>query len=252
MRKKIALITGITGQDGVYLVEFLLKKVTKSIELKEELFFSINTEKIDYLYKDFNEENVIFFLHYGDLMDSLNLTKLIKEIQPDKIYNLATQFHVAVSFDQSEYTANCDALGIFRILDAVRLLGLRDKTKIYQASTYKLFGKVQEILHNEKTPFYPRNLYAAAKLYAYWITVVYREAYGMFAFTVAIILEEFEKHIPEIYKKIVSKTFEEILENFETMSDISIDYAVMEKIERVEVLLRCGLLGYLLQCNAKG
>ncbi len=177
---KKALITGITGQDGAYLAEFLLNKgyEVHGIKRRSSLF---NTERIDHLYKDPHEENVNFFLHYGDLTDSLNLTRLIQKIQPDEIYNLAAQSHVAVSFEQPEYTANVDAVGTLRILEAVRLLGLADKTKIYQASTSELYGKVQEIPQNEKTPFYPRSPYGVAKLYAYWITVNYREAYGMFA-----------------------------------------------------------------------
>ncbi len=180
MTKKIALITGITGQDGAYLAEFLLNKgyEVHGIKRRSSLF---NTERIDHLYKDPHEEDVNFFLHYGDLTDSLNLTRLIQKIQPDEIYNLGAQSHVAVSFEQPEYTANVDAVGTLRILEAVRLLGLIDKTKIYQASTSELYGKVQEIPQNEKTPFYPRSPYGVAKLYAYWITVNYREAYGMFA-----------------------------------------------------------------------
>jgi GDPmannose 4,6-dehydratase len=180
MTKKKALITGITGQDGAYLAELLLSKgyEVHGIKRRSSLF---NTERIDHLYKDPHEEDVNFFLHYGDLTDSLNLTKLIQKIQPDEIYNLAAQSHVAVSFEQPEYTANVDALGTLRILEAVRLLGLTDKVKIYQASTSELYGKVQEIPQNEKTPFYPRSPYGVAKLYAYWITVNYREAYGMFA-----------------------------------------------------------------------
>ncbi|WP_163329280.1 GDP-mannose 4,6-dehydratase [Desulfurobacterium thermolithotrophum] len=180
MAKKIALITGITGQDGAYLAEFLLKKgyEVHGIKRRASLF---NTERIDHLYKDPHEEDVNFFLHYGDMTDSLNLTAIIQKVQPDEIYNLAAQSHVAVSFEQPEYTANADGIGTLRILEAVRLLGLKDKTKIYQASTSELYGKVQEIPQNEKTPFYPRSPYAVAKLYAYWITVNYREAYGMFA-----------------------------------------------------------------------
>ncbi|NPA51693.1 MAG: GDP-mannose 4,6-dehydratase [Aquificae bacterium] len=178
--KKRALITGITGQDGAYLAELLLNKgyEVHGIKRRTSLF---NTERIDHLYKDPHEEDVNFFLHYGDLTDSLNLTRLIEKIQPDEIYNLAAQSHVAVSFEQPEYTANVDAVGTLRILEAVRLLGLTDKTKIYQASTSELYGKVQEIPQNEKTPFYPRSPYGVAKLYAYWITVNYREAYNMFA-----------------------------------------------------------------------
>jgi len=180
MSKKIALITGITGQDGAYLAEFLLNKgyEVHGIKRRASLF---NTERIDHLYKDPHEEDVNFFLHYGDMTDSLNLVQLIEKIQPDEIYNLAAQSHVWVSFYQPEYTANCDGLGTLRVLEAVRLLGLKDKAKIYQASTSELYGKVQEIPQTEKTPFYPRSPYAVAKLYAYWITVVYREAYGLFA-----------------------------------------------------------------------
>ncbi len=177
---KKALITGITGQDGAYLAEFLLKKgyEVHGIKRRTSLF---NTERIDHLYRDPHEEGVRFFLHYGDMTDSLNLTRIIQEVQPDEIYNLAAQSHVAVSFEQPEYTANVDAIGTLRILEAVRFLGLIDKTKIYQASTSELYGKVQQIPQNEKTPFYPRSPYGVAKLYAYWITVNYREAYGMFA-----------------------------------------------------------------------
>ena len=180
MGKKIALITGITGQDGAYLAEFLLQKgyEVHGIKRRSSLF---NTERIDHLYKDPHEKDVNFFLHYGDLTDSLSLTKLIKEIQPDEIYNLGAQSHVAVSFEQPEYTANCDGLGTLRILEAVRLLNMVDRVKIYQASTSELYGKVREIPQNENTPFYPRSPYGVAKLYAYWITVNYREAYNIFA-----------------------------------------------------------------------
>jgi len=180
MSKKKALITGITGQDGSYLAEFLLSKgyEVHGIKRRSSLF---NTKRIDRLYKDPHEEDTNFFLHYGDMTDSLNITRLIQKIQPDEIYNLAAQSHVAVSFEEPEYTAEVDALGTLRILEAVRLLGLMDKTKIYQASTSELYGKVQEIPQNEKTPFYPRSPYAVAKIYGYWITVNYREAYNMFA-----------------------------------------------------------------------
>ncbi len=180
MAKKKALITGITGQDGAYLAEFLLNKgyEVHRIKRRSSLF---NTERIDHLYKDPHEEDVNFFLHYGDLTDSLNLTRLIQKIQPDEIYNLAAQSHVAVSFEEPEYTANVDALGTLRILEAVRLLRLTDKTKIYQASTSELYGKVQEIPQKETTPFYPRSPYGVAKLYGFWITVNYRESYNMFA-----------------------------------------------------------------------
>ena len=177
---KVALITGITGQDGAYLAEFLLKKgyIVHGIKRRASLF---NTDRIDHLYEDPHKPGRKFFLHYGDMTDSTNLIRIIQETQPDEIYNLAAQSHVKVSFETPEYTANADALGTLRLLEAIRLLGLKDKTRFYQASTSELFGKVQEIPQNEKTPFYPRSPYAAAKLYAYWITVNYREAYGIFA-----------------------------------------------------------------------
>ncbi len=179
MTKK-ALITGVTGQDGAYLSEFLLEKgyEVHGLKRRSSLF---NTERIDHLYEDPHKENRKFILHYGDLTDSSNLIGLIKKIQPDEIYNLGAMSHVQVSFEMPEYTADTDALGTLRILEAVRLLGLEKKTKIYQASTSELYGKVQEIPQSETTPFYPRSPYAVAKLYAYWITVNYREAYNMFA-----------------------------------------------------------------------
>ncbi len=179
-KSKKALITGITGQDGSYLAELLLKKGYEVHGLKRRSS-SFNTGRLDHLYQDPHDENQKFFLHYGDLIDSSNLTRLIQEIQPDEIYNLGAQSHVAVSFETPEYTANCDALGILRILEAVRILKLTDKTKIYQASTSELYGLVQEIPQKETTPFYPRSPYAVAKLYAYWIIVNYREAYSIFA-----------------------------------------------------------------------
>src|SRR5215216_2088041 len=177
---KIALITGITGQDGAYLTEFLLDKgyEVHGIKRRSSLF---NTERIDALYQDPHEKNVHFYLHYGDLTDSTNLIRIIQEVQPDEIYNLAAMSHVHVSFETPEYTANADGIGTLRILEAVRLLGLTKKTKIYQASTSELYGLVQAVPQSETTPFYPRSPYAVAKLYAYWITVNYREAYGMFA-----------------------------------------------------------------------
>ena len=177
---KTALITGITGQDGAYLAEFLLKKgyMVHGLKRRSSLF---NTDRIDHLYQDPHEENRTFQLHYGDLTDSTNLIRIVQEVQPDEIYNLAAMSHVAVSFDTPEYTANADGLGTLRLLEAIRILGLEKKTRIYQASTSELFGKVQEIPQTEKTPFYPRSPYAAAKLYAYWIMVNYREAYGIFA-----------------------------------------------------------------------
>src|SRR5690606_4899714 len=174
------LITGITGQDGAYLAELLLEKgyTVHGIKRRASLF---NTDRIDHLYQDPHEENQRLILHYGDMTDSLNLTRIIQETQPDEIYNLAAQSHVQVSFDTPEYTANVDALGPLRILEAVRLLNLQDKTRIYQASTSELYGLVQEVPQSETTPFYPRSPYAVAKLYGYWITVNYREAYGLFA-----------------------------------------------------------------------
>ena len=178
--KKIALITGITGQDGSYLAEFLLKKGYIVHGLKRRSS-SLNTERIDHLYIDPHDENVDLKLHYGDLTDSTNIIKIIQKIQPDEIYNLAAQSHVAVSFESPEYTANCDALGTLRVLEAVKMLNLINKTKIYQASTSELFGLAQEFPQKETTPFYPRSPYGVAKLYAYWITINYRESYGMFA-----------------------------------------------------------------------
>ena len=179
MRKK-ALITGVTGQDGSYLVEFLLKKGYTVHGLKRRSS-SLNTQRVDHLYQDPHENDPKFIMHYGDLTDSTNLIRIIKEIAPDEIYNLGAQSHVAVSFETPEYTANCDALGTLRILEAVRILGLIEKTKIYQASTSELYGLIQETPQSEKTPFYPRSPYGVAKLYAYWITVNYREAYKMYA-----------------------------------------------------------------------
>jgi len=178
--KKIALITGITGQDGAYLAEFLLKKdyIVHGIKRRSSLF---NTERIDHLYQNPHVENRNFILHYGDMTDSMNLTRIIQEVQPDEIYNLAAMSHVKVSFDTPEYTANADGIGTLRLLEAVRLLGLTQKCKIYQASTSELYGLVQEVPQTEKTPFYPRSPYAVAKMYAYWITVNYREAYNIHA-----------------------------------------------------------------------
>jgi len=177
---KRALITGITGQDGAYLAEFLLEKGYEVHGIKRRTSL-INTQRIDHLYVDPHVENRRFYLHYGDLTDSINLIRIIQEIQPDEIYNLAAQSHVKVSFESPEYTANADALGTLRLLEAIRILKLENKTRFYQASTSELFGKVQEIPQRETTPFYPRSPYAVAKLYAYWITVNYREAYGIFA-----------------------------------------------------------------------
>ena len=177
---KTALITGITGQDGAYLAEFLLAKGYKVHGVKRRAS-SFNTDRIDHLYQDPHEKDVNLMLHYGDLTDSTNLIRIIQEVQPDEIYNLAAQSHVAVSFETPEYTANSDALGTLRVLEAIRILGLEGKSRFYQASTSEMFGKVSEIPQSETTPFYPRSPYGAAKVYAYWITVNYREAYGLFA-----------------------------------------------------------------------
>ncbi len=178
--KKVALITGVTGQDGSYLSELLLNKgyEVHGIKRRSSLF---NTNRIDHLYEDPHEKDANFFLHFGDMTDSLNLTRIIQEVQPDEIYNLAAMSHVQVSFETPEYVANADAVGTLRVLEAVKLLGLTEKIRIYQASTSELYGKVQETPQTENTPFYPRSPYAVAKLYAYWITVNYREAYNMFA-----------------------------------------------------------------------
>ena len=178
--KKIALITGVTGQDGAYLSEFLLKKgyIVHGLKRRASLF---NTDRIDHLYQDPHIENQNFVLHYGDMTDSTNLIRIIQEVQPDEIYNLAAMSHVHVSFEMPEYTANADGIGTLRLLEAIRILNMEKKVRIYQASTSELYGKVQEVPQTEKTPFYPRSPYAVAKMYAYWITVNYREAYGMYA-----------------------------------------------------------------------
>jgi len=177
---KVALITGVTGQDGSYLAEFLLEKgyIVHGIKRRSSSF---NTQRVDHIYQDPHSENNRFKLHYGDLSDTSNLVRIVQETQPDEIYNLGAQSHVAVSFESPEYTADVDALGTLRLLEAIRILGLQNKTRFYQASTSELYGLVQEIPQKETTPFYPRSPYAVAKLYSYWITVNYREAYGMFA-----------------------------------------------------------------------
>jgi len=179
-KDKVALITGVTGQDGAYLAQFLLEKgyIVHGIKRRSSLF---NTSRIDHLYRDRHEKDVRFFLHHGDLTDSSSLTRIIQQVQPDEIYNLAAQSHVAVSFEEPEYTANADGLGALRMLEAIRILGLEKKTRFYQASTSELYGLVREVPQSESTPFYPRSPYAVAKLYAYWITVNYREAYGIYA-----------------------------------------------------------------------
>ena len=178
--KKVALITGVTGQDGSYLAEFLLEKgyEVHGIKRRASLF---NTERVDHIYEDVHEEDPRFFLHYGDLTDTSNLTRILQEVQPDEVYNLGAQSHVAVSFEAPEYTADVDGIGTLRLLEAIRFLGLEKKTRFYQASTSELYGLVQEIPQKETTPFHPRSPYAVAKMYAYWITVNYRESYGMYA-----------------------------------------------------------------------
>lgn len=180
MKNKVALITGVTGQDGSYLAEFLLEKGYEVHGIKRRAS-QFNTQRIDHIYQDPHEQNVKFNLHYGDLTDTSNLTRIISEVQPDEVYNLGAQSHVAVSFEAPEYTADVDAIGTLRLLEAIRFLGLTHKTRFYQASTSELYGLVQEIPQKESTPFYPRSPYAVAKMYAYWITVNYRESYGMYA-----------------------------------------------------------------------
>src|SRR4030081_1159824 len=180
MAKRVALITGVTGQDGAYLAEFLLNKgyIVHGLKRRSSSF---NTGRVDHLYQDPHEQDLRFAMHYGDMTDATNLIRIVQETQPDEIYNLAAQSHVQVSFETPEYTANADGLGTLRLLEAIRILGREDKTRFYQASTSELFGKAQEFPQRETTPFYPRSPYAAAKLYAHWITINYREAYGMHA-----------------------------------------------------------------------
>ena len=197
MQKKIALITGVTGQDGAYLSEFLLKKgyIVHGVKRRSSLF---NTGRIDHLYQDPHDENQNFILHYGDLTDSTNLIRIIKDVKPDEIYNLAAMSHVHVSFEMPEYTANADGIGTLRLLEAIRILGLEKTTRIYQASTSELYGKVQEVPQTETTPFYPRSPYAVAKMYAYWITVNYREAMGCMLVTGSYLIMNHqleEKHL---------------------------------------------------------
>ena len=213
--KKIALITGVTGQDGAYLTEFLLSKnyVVHGVKRRSSI---IKTDRIDHLFKDPHEENVDFFLHYSDMSDSLSLTKLIRDINPDEIYNLAAMSHVRVSFDIPEYTANTDGIGTLRILEAIRLLGLEKKVKVYQASTSELYGLVQETPQNEKTPFYPRSPYAVAKLYAYWITINYREAYGIFASNGILFNHESPKRGETFVTRKITRTISKIVLGQET------------------------------------
>ena len=180
MKRRVALISGVTGQHGAYLAELLLKKGYMVHGIKRRSS-SLNTDRVDHLYQDVHEHDLRFQLHYGDLTDSTNLIRIVQETQPDEIYNLAAQSHVHVSFETPEYTANADAVGTLRLLEAIRILGLEESVRFYQASTSEMFGKVQEIPQSETTPFYPRSPYGAAKLYAYWITVNYREAYGIHA-----------------------------------------------------------------------
>ena len=180
MYKPIALVTGITGQDGSYLAELLLEKGYEVHGIKRRAS-SLNTQRIDHIYQDPHIENKNLVLHYGDLTDSLNLTRILKEVQPDEVYNLGAQSHVAVSFESPEYTADVDAIGTLRLLEAIRFLGMEKQVKFYQASTSELYGEVQEIPQKETTPFHPRSPYAVAKMYAYWIVVNYRESYGMYA-----------------------------------------------------------------------
>src|ERR1700704_444596 len=180
MSERVAIITGVTGQDGAYLAELLLGKGYAVHGVKRRSS-SFNSERIDHLYHDRHEGDVRFFLHYGDMTDATNLIRIVQEVQPTEIYNLAAQSHVQVSFESPEYTANADAIGTLRLLEAIRLLGLEHKTRFYQASTSELYGKVAQVPQNEATPFYPRSPYGVAKLYAYWITVNYREAYGIYA-----------------------------------------------------------------------
>ncbi len=179
-KAKVALITGVTGQDGSYLAELLLEKGYEVHGIKRRAS-SLNTQRVDHIYQDSHEKNQMFFLHYGDLTDSSNLTRILKEVQPDEVYNLGAQSHVAVSFEAPEYTADVDALGTLRLLESIRFLGMEKTTKFYQASTSELYGEVQEIPQKETTPFHPRSPYAVAKMYAYWIVVNYRESYGMYA-----------------------------------------------------------------------
>lgn len=210
MPNKVALITGITGQDGSYLAELLLKKgyIVHGIKRRSSLF---NTERVDHIYIDPHQENVRFFMHYGDLTDAANLIKLVQQIQPDEIYNLGAQSHVKVSFEMPEYTANTDALGTLRLLEAIRILGMGKSIRFYQASTSELYGLAQEVPQNEKTPFYPRSPYAAAKLYSYWVTVNYREAYGIFACNGILFNHESERRGETFVTRKITRALSRIL-----------------------------------------
>jgi GDPmannose 4,6-dehydratase len=210
MKNKVALITGITGQDGSYLAELLLKKgyTVHGIKRRSSLF---NTARVDHIYIDPHQENVRFFMHYGDLTDAANLIKLVQQIQPDEIYNLGAQSHVKVSFEMPEYTANTDALGTLRLLEAIRILGMGKSIRFYQASTSELYGLAQEVPQNEKTPFYPRSPYAAAKLYSYWVTVNYREAYGIFACNGILFNHESERRGETFVTRKITRALSRIL-----------------------------------------
>lgn len=215
MNKKIALITGITGQDGSYLAEFLLEKgyVVHGIKRRASLF---NTERVDHIYQDPHTENKNLILHYGDLTDTSNLVRIMKEVQPDEVYNLGAQSHVAVSFESPEYTADVDAMGTLRLLEAIRILGLEKKTRFYQASTSELYGAVQQIPQTERTPFYPRSPYAVAKLYAYWIVVNYREAYGIYACNGILFNHESPRRGETFVTRKITRGFANIFAGLET------------------------------------
>ena len=215
MNSKKAIITGITGQDGSYLAEFLLNKGYEVHGIKRRSS-SFNTARIDHLYQDPHEKEQKFILHYGDLTDSTNLIRIFQQVQPDEVYNLGAQSHVAVSFESPEYTANSDALGTLRILEAIRILGLTNKTKLYQASTSELYGLVQESPQNEKTPFYPRSPYGVAKLYAYWITVNYREAYGIYACNGLLFNHESPRRGETFVTRKITRSLARINEGLET------------------------------------
>ena len=222
---KKALITGITGQDGSYLAEFLLNKGYEVHGIKRRTSL-INTDRINHLYQEPHETNRKFILHHGDLTDSTSLIRIIQEVQPDEIYNLAAQSHVAVSFEEPEYTANSDAIGALRILEAIRILKLEKKTKYYQASTSELYGNVQETPQNEKTPFYPRSPYGAAKLYAYWITVNYREAYGIYACNGILFNHESPVRGETFVTRKITMALAKIKLNLQNLKELSSTYMV--------------------------
>src|SRR5690625_6185988 len=235
---KTALITGITGQDGSYLAELLLEKgyTVHGIKRRSSMF---NTERIDHLYEDPHTTGRRLILHYGDLTDSLNITRIIQNVQPDEIYNLAAMSHVKVSFESPEYTANTDALGTLRILEAVRLLGLTKKTKVYQASTSELYGLVQEDPQTEKTPFYPRSPYAVSKLYAYWITVNYREAYDMFACNGILFNNESPRRGETFVTRKITRAADRIALGFNATVYIGIQIASLYWDQRSDIEYTC-------------